>query len=295
MTLPLGICSMVCFLVAIYLGYGLTTSSATHELGLAILFQMAAVFTFCLTLLAGIFELTASIYRGNFRKIGYVVGGVALAISVPAIAIAVDANNPSAYDLRTADMNRARQICLAMHNFESGHRHFPPIADGAGEGLSWRVHLLPFLEEDELYERFKLDEAWNSPHNIQLLEEMPDIYKNVSAAGQPPKGKTLWLRPYGNGAFNSSIEDKVTFEKIQDNSSDTIMVLLADESSAVEWTRPLDYPFNPKDPAHGLRENRQLIVGFTDGSTGILTLDVENSDDTLRAMFTRSGGEEVEH
>ena len=286
---------MVCFLTALFVGSGVNSSSAASELGLIVLFQMAAVSAIGLTLLVGVFELAISFFKGDFRTIGYAVGGLALAISVPAIAIAIDANYPNAYDLRTEDMNRGRYVCLAMHNYESTFQTFPPIADGAGEGLSWRVHLLPFLDEQDLYERFKLDEAWNSPHNIQLLEEMPEIYKNVSAAGQPPKGKTLWLRPYGNGAFNSSIEDKVTFEKIQDNTSDTIMVLLADETSAVEWTRPLDYPFNPKDPAHGLRENRQLIVGFTDGSTGILILDVENSDDTLRAMFTRSGGEEVEH
>ena len=44
--------------------------------------------------------------------------------------------------------------------------------------LSWRVHLLPFLEENELYEQFKLDEPWDSPHNIKLLDQMPaDVQK----------------------------------------------------------------------------------------------------------------------
>ena len=286
-----GICSLICFLIA--LAFYFVSERESPSLGLILCFQMAGVFSFGLTFLAAIFELPPSIFQGDYRKFGYVIGGMVAAITVPTIVIAIDANSASDSDLQYEDLNRGRQIGLAMQNFESSHRHFPPIADGAGEGLSWRVHLLPFLEENDLYERFKLHEAWNSPHNIQLLEEMPDIYKSVSAASQPPKGKTLWMRPYGNGAFSASIEDEVTFEKIKDNGSDTIMVLQAGESSAVEWTRPRGYPFNPKDPGHGLRENKKLIVGFSDGSTA--RLDVQISDAKLKAMLTRSGGEEVEH
>ena len=55
--------------------------------------------------------------------------------------------------LRSADMNTLRQIGLASFNYESTHGYFPPLSgrseklDAKGRGLSWRVHLLPFLEE----------------------------------------------------------------------------------------------------------------------------------------------------
>jgi hypothetical protein len=38
--------------------------------------------------------------------------------------------------------------------------------------LSWRVKLLPYLEQDHLYRQFKLNEPWDSPHNQALLKEM---------------------------------------------------------------------------------------------------------------------------
>ena len=77
---------------------------------------------------------------------------------------------------RQAKMNRFKQIGLAIHNYASANKALPPKQELRGEGgksgLSWRVHILPFLGDDEreLWERFKLDEPWDSAHNIQLLE-----------------------------------------------------------------------------------------------------------------------------
>jgi len=66
-----------------------------------------------------------------------------------------------------------------MHNYESTHGQMPPavVYGSDGQALhSWRVLILPYIEQGELYRQFKLDEPWDSPHNIQLLPKMPRVY-----------------------------------------------------------------------------------------------------------------------
>src|SRR5262249_52037192 len=82
--------------------------------------------------------------------------------------------------------NNLKMIALAMHNFNAPYRPLPlPGGDGRnGPGkLSWRVALLPFLEQGNLYQQFKLNEPWDSPHNRTLLTRMPPVYAPVRGAG----------------------------------------------------------------------------------------------------------------
>ena len=72
--------------------------------------------------------------------------------------------------------NNLKQIGLAFHNYHEANGCLPPaaITDGSGKPLlSWRVALLPFIEASPLYSRFHLDEPWDSPHNLALLDPMP--------------------------------------------------------------------------------------------------------------------------
>ena len=48
---------------------------------------------------------------------------------------------------------------------------------GKKTGLSWRVYLLPFVDQAQLYNQFNMDEDWDSPHNKALIEQMPDVFK----------------------------------------------------------------------------------------------------------------------
>ena len=77
-------------------------------------------------------------------------------------------------------VNNLKQIALAMHNFHAGNNAFPrpAILDEKGKPLlSWRVAILPYIDQQALYDKFKLDEPWDSPHNKALLKEMPAIYR----------------------------------------------------------------------------------------------------------------------
>ncbi|MBM4090163.1 MAG: DUF1559 domain-containing protein, partial [Planctomycetes bacterium] len=101
--------------------------------------------------------------------------GILVALLLPAVQSAREAAR------RTSSSNNLKQIALAMHNYHDVYKKFPPRASLDANGkplLSWRVHILPFVEEVALYEQFKLDEPWDSPHNSQLIDKMPRVYQN---------------------------------------------------------------------------------------------------------------------
>ncbi len=86
---------------------------------------------------------------------------------------------------REQNVNNLKVTALAMHNFAAAtsDTRFAPAAirkDGKPL-LSWRVAILPYLEQQALYDKFHLDEPWNSPHNRTLLNQMPEIYAPVCA------------------------------------------------------------------------------------------------------------------
>src|SRR5260370_4929892 len=68
--------------------------------------------------------------------------------------------------------NNLKQIGLALHNYNDAYARLPAVANFDKQGkplLSWRVHLLPFIEQEDLYKEFHLDEPWDSEHNKQLI------------------------------------------------------------------------------------------------------------------------------
>ena len=79
---------------------------------------------------------------------------------------------------RANSSNNLKQIGLGMHNYHDQNNKLPPpylkTKDGK-PGLSWRV-ILPYIEQDFLYRQFKLDEPWDSPKNLALLNQMPQTY-----------------------------------------------------------------------------------------------------------------------
>ena len=86
---------------------------------------------------------------------------------------------------RSQCINNLKQIGLAMHNYHAMHKTFPPAytVDKAGKPLlSWRVLILPYLEQDALYKEFHLDEPWDSEHNRALIDRMPATYRCPDAA-----------------------------------------------------------------------------------------------------------------
>ncbi|MBA4066285.1 MAG: hypothetical protein C0501_21725 [Isosphaera sp.] len=138
-----------------------------------------------------------------------------------------------------------KQIGLAFHNYHDSNGRLPgDLADPDGKPLlSWRVALLPYLEEGRLYKEFRLNEAWDSPHNRALVGRVPAVYAPVR--GNAAAGETyyqVFAGPkalFGRGA-------KFRLHEITDGTSNTGMVFEA--GGAVPWTKPADLPFDEKKP-----------------------------------------------
>src|SRR5262249_44520591 len=84
-------------------------------------------------------------------------------------------------DLDTSS-NNLKQIALAVINFSDANSGRMPadITDKSGKALlSWRVAILPYIEEDKLFKEFKRDEPWDSENNKKLIAKMPKVYAPV--------------------------------------------------------------------------------------------------------------------
>src|SRR5262249_36322743 len=164
-----------------------------------------------------------------------------------------------------------REIGLAMHNFESVFQHLPPpfLRDKDGKpmksGLSWRVHILPFIEQDNLYRAFKPDEPWDSEHNKKLIAQMPRIYQGLSKKLNDD-GKTIFVVPAGKGTMFPP-DGPMSIARVEDGLSNTIMASLADDDHAVVWTKPDDITIDWKNPLRGFRAGADGgLVLMGDGS-----------------------------
>ena len=164
--------------------------------------------------------------------------GVLVALLLPAVQAAREAAR------RAQCTNNMKLIMLAMHNYISTNNSFPrDITDKDGKPLlSWRVAILPYIDQAELYNKFKLDEAWDSPHNKELLKEMPASLRCPSLA-KPEPFTTTYRAFMGPGALFETGQD-IGLASVTDGTSNTIAIVEAKE--AVSWSKPGDLPFDPQ-------------------------------------------------
>jgi hypothetical protein len=193
-----------------------------------------------------------------------------------------------------------KQMGLALQGYNQTHKHLPPsaICDKDGKPLlSWRVLLLPYLEEGTLYGQFSLDEPWDSKHNIQLLARMPAIYALPGAkAGEP--GSTYYQAFVGKGTGWGLIPDAHAPHKalglkldadFPDGPRNTIAII--EGGTPVPWTKPIDLPYEQGKPLPkigGVFEDHANAAMF-DGSVVTISSTVQPS--VLEAAVTRAGGE----
>lgn len=213
---------------------------------------------------------------------------VLVALLLPAIQSARQAAQ------RMNGSNNLKQVALGMHNYHDVYGRLPTqtgVPKGKGDGLSWRVHILPYLGELELYEQFHLDEPWDSAHNKALIEKMPTVFRSDREPKMPP-GKTNIVSLIGSDTCMNR-EKGLRFQDFTDGTSNTIMVVEANHEKAVIWTQPEDLPFDKSHPLNGLGQSQAggFQVAFVDGSVQLIEATI--SQETFKAMVTRNGGEVV--
>jgi prepilin-type processing-associated H-X9-DG protein len=206
---------------------------------------------------------------------------------------------------RTQSQNNLKMIGIAMHAYHDTNHGLPTAASFAPDGkplLSWRVAILPYIEELDLYKQFKLDEPWDSEHNKTLIAKMPKTYA-LPLAADAKDGVThycVFANVVGSDGLStlfpwpapktSGPPRGITLAQITnlDGSSNTIMAVEAAEG--VPWTKPDELMYNPKGPLPKLGGfwNGATNVAFADGS--VRTLSDKVPEATLRALITFNDG-----
>lgn len=275
--------------------------------GLAVASLIFGILGFCAPLVGGIVGLILGIaalasIRGSQGRQGgtmLAVGGIAasvisLLLIIPIAWYAFAQIKEAEYRIR--DANNLQQLGLAIHMYHDAHGDFPGPGIKGPDGkllLSWRVAILPYIEQEALYKQFRLDEPWDSPHNIQLLDKMPKTYESPHRPPEQP-GYTYYQAFVGeNTGFDP--KEKMTILRLASEDGTGNTILIAEAARGVPWTKPEDLPFDPRPgsplPALGGPQSQGFNVLFGDGSVRYFmkTIDPE----TLRLLIDRRDGQAI--
>lgn len=212
--------------------------------------------------------------------IGVIFGGglvvaILIALLLPAVQRVRDAS------ARMSDSNNLQQISLGVHSHDDANRTLPP-ADG---NVSWRVHLLPYIGENDLYRQFDLNQPWDSPSNKRLASQRIRVY---TSAGDPQADGTHFRVFVGPHTLFKPGEKPMALKGIPDGVSNTILVIEASET--VPWPAPweLQYDRNAPLPPLGIPGRKVFLVAMADGSVHSVTKDI--SPEVLRGGIEPDDG-----
>jgi hypothetical protein len=196
---------------------------------------------------------------------------------------------------RRNSINNLKMIGLAMHNFHDVYNHFPSAASVDKDGkslLSWRVQILPYLDQGDLYNQFHHDEPWDSPHNKTLIAKMPTIYR-VAGNNTLQPGMTTYVGVVDKDTAFPPGGVATKIGQFTDGTSNSVLAIDADAEQAVIWTKPDDLPLDAevlRSALHG-RFNDGGLVLFCDGSVGGLVEPL--NDETLVHLFNIHDGNAI--
>lgn len=175
-------------------------------------------------------------------------------------------------------MNEVRQTALAMHNFESAYGRLPfKPGPSQSDELSWRVRVLPFLDQNNLFQQFDLSQPWDSEANRPFSETRLPVFGIV---GETNQTGLRWVQ--------SDIE---RLADLTDGTSNTIAFI--HNAPPVPWAA--NQPLTHNDAVRmflALKPGETMIVGMYDGS--VRRLSADTPIETFEALLTPAGGEVVD-
>jgi hypothetical protein len=192
--------------------------------------------------------------------------------------------------LKAQSMNNLRQIALAMHNHLDANRAFPSAVVLGPDGKtthSWRVAILPFIEEQALFNQYKVDEPWDSENNKKVAATIPAVFRSPNASSAANCTNYVVLT-HANGVFNDTPAAKGTkIRQVIDGTSKTIMVV--ETNVDIPWTKPEDIAIVDGQPLPqlGLPGATTFNAALCDGSVFQLSTKLT---DAFRNLVIRNDG-----
>jgi hypothetical protein len=189
---------------------------------------------------------------------------------------------------RAQAANNLKQTVLAFHNFMDANGKFPSpvMVHKSGKQYSWRIAILPYIGEQELYDKYDFNQEWDSPHNQEVTAHMPDVFRSDS--DDKDSTNTSWFMLSGpDGIFDG--ENAKGFAQITDGTSNTIIAVEAKRN--VHWAKPEDIQIDAKRglPQLGGYFENGFNAAMADGSVRFISDKVDPDD--LWKLYTASGGE----
>lgn len=196
-----------------------------------------------------------------------------------------------------ARVERLKKIAKAMQDYVEKHNCFPPSgivtesADGLPSQFSWRVGLLPYLGEQELYDQFDFSKAWDSPENMAIAKQMPNVFAAVSIdESTDHSSETRWHVVGGKlGLYKGERTPK--FGDISDKKIWTALVVEGGEKTAVNWIKPGSLAV----------DNAEIDRFGLDDENGILFLNaafdpriIKKNQQDLKSVLTPDGDEKIQ-
>jgi hypothetical protein len=205
--------------------------------------------------------------------------------------------------------NHLRQIGIGLHNYHDTELSLPLAGSEdptLGLNMSWRVRLLPFIEQRPLHDVVKYDQPWDGEANAPLLRRMPRTYAIPPATGGTETSYLVFTAPepiqagnlqgtpmFGNGTGRGY--GTADFSSVIDGTGNTIMIVEADRDHSVPWMKPADLPVDPANPKAGLGHARpggfNVVMG--DGTVRFIPNTIDN--DTLLKLILRNDGHAVSY
>lgn len=210
--------------------------------------------------------------------------------------------------------NGIRQIVAALHVDAMAKRRLPQaiIRDSQGRPLhSWRVSLLPHIDENSIYEAYDWSQPWNGTMNRGIVAKPIDILEcpsDPSANLNTPRTnyfaivglKTAWPEDRGHA-----------LSEITDGLGETILLLEA-VGLNIAWGEPRDLTFDEavvllSDPTSGqaVHEGHQspgfsfyregipgVHAAFADGAVRFLPVPLP--EEMAKALLTANAGDQVD-
>ena len=201
---------------------------------------------------------------------------------------------------RSGCINNMRNIALAIANYESVHGHFPPayLSDENGVPMhSWRVLILPYLDEQSLYEKYDFNEPWDGPNNRNLAGQMPIVYRCPSDRSAATE-ETSYLAILGDHTMWPYAESRRR-DEIKDPIGQTIL-LVENDDARTNWMKPADVEYDDVFD-NSIGKSVACISSEHSGGVAIVTkvdvraraLEERIDRDFLKAALTVDGGEDL--
>ena len=226
-------------------------------------------------------------------RVGWVFSVVCIVGLLFALLLPLSRNSrPAAQRMQCS--NNLKQIALALHNYEAEYHSFPPAYTVDAEGRllhSWRTLILPFLDEEPLYDSIDLSRPWDDPANADAYETSPAVFHCPSSRASPSFTTYLAIVA-SNGCFHPP--DGRRLSEITDSHSETLMVIELALEEAVHWMAPRDADAQSVlsfDQETRFAHSQGTNAVFTDGRVRFLSAEMSGAD--RRAMISIAGNDTI--